>query len=669
LNEEDDGYWDEGEAPWRESASKYDESNPFSLKNILWLSENNKYPSWINDSEHRVMEKLISLLSNWDIEPEYSEVTQEMLQKACGDFPSKRDMKHTLNSLSKKGLIDVQNVPTGEYKRDKGGFMVIGKDKRPIALTEPLIYPKPLMCLYAWNTGLATPKWLQNEIAENIAQENKGKLAAEESFSATVINKGKVPKGSIAKAIMNQAMITQVSIEAVIEELENRVNLGLISEDDLMKSLKKKFNTETFAGEMDATQCDYCEKNNAKSEFPPVKGYWEHIDPAENHKRGYCSQECFVGSLGECDDCRSPFKIGDNYNLIDEDDDATLHCDDCFKGYPICEFCDVKYHPEGEHNLSLTCSYCRGDGYIMTSYTPSTYYDPAESDGHDCEACGGSGSVCSEGEGYDPYAKKSAESYTYREWEDLMPSEQETFKEEAKLESQCDNCTNFGEFGVDIFTDKEKKDWVEDKRLCKQHKDELITDKSRYYFVDWPSISLDEYDDEDWGFVWSFTMGGIPITMSDEATQQLDEAPEDVQKAFQKMMGFEGMEAESFSAERMRSPCSHCGKGVRIVCEDCGGCTNCCPQKKTNQCVDCAFHCCTFGEGDIWNTIDGRKYCIDCKDEDFAAESNELEESKKRTKMSMIRTGLAITTFGIVLFNLWTNKKQEKDIADIMDLV
>jgi len=51
------------------------------------------------------------------------------------------------------------------------------------------------------------------------------------------------------------------------------------------------------------------------------------------------------------------------------------------------------------------------------------------------------------------------------------------------------------------------------------------------------------------------------------------------------------------------------------------------------------------------------------------AESDELEESKKRTKMSAIRTGLAITTFGIVLFNLWTNKKQEKDIADIMDLV
>jgi len=53
----------------------------------------------------------------------------------------------------------------------------------------------------------------------------------------------------------------------------------------------------------------------------------------------------------------------------------------------------------------------------------------------------------------------------------------------------------------------------------------------------------------------------------------------------------------------------------------------------------------------------------------WGAESDELDESKKRTKMSMIRTGLAITTFGIVMWNLWTNKKQEKDISDIMDLV
>ena len=59
-------------------------------------------------------------------------------------------------------------------------------------------------------------------------------------------------------------------------------------------------------------------------------------------------------------------------------------------------------------------------------------------------------------------------------------------------------------------------------------------------------------------------------------------------------------------------------------------------------------------------------------EDSWDAETNgdkQLEESIKRTKMSAIRTGLAITTFGIVLWNLWTNKKQEKQISDIMGLV
>jgi hypothetical protein len=55
--------------------------------------------------------------------------------------------------------------------------------------------------------------------------------------------------------------------------------------------------------------------------------------------------------------------------------------------------------------------------------------------------------------------------------------------------------------------------------------------------------------------------------------------------------------------------------------------------------------------------------------ESFSAESNgdkQLDLAVKRTKMSALRTGLAITTFAIVMWNVWTNKKQEKDIADIM---
>jgi hypothetical protein len=86
---------------------------------------------------------------------------------------------------------------------------------------------------YYW--GLINPEYVKAR--------KKGVKNAE-TYEATVVNKGKVPQGAIAKAMMNRAMITQVSIESVIQELENKVNLGLISEDELMKSLKKKFGAE-----------------------------------------------------------------------------------------------------------------------------------------------------------------------------------------------------------------------------------------------------------------------------------------------------------------------------------------------------------------------------------------------------------------------------------------
>ena len=43
----------------------------------------------------------------------------------------------------------------------------------------------------------------------------------------------------------------------------------------------------------------------------------------------------------------------------------------------------------------------------------------------------------------------------------------------------------------------------------------------------------------------------------------------------------------------------------------------------------------------------------------------QLELAIKRTKMSAIRTGLAITTFGIVMLNLWINRKQSQQIDNL----
>jgi len=105
------------------------------------------------------------------------------------------------------------------------------------------------------NLGIKTMEQLNGELLLTLVCDACGKRTSTsapiesdawdaESFAASVVNKGKVPQGAIAKAMMNRAMITQVSIESVIQELENKVNLGLISEDELMKSLKKKFGAE-----------------------------------------------------------------------------------------------------------------------------------------------------------------------------------------------------------------------------------------------------------------------------------------------------------------------------------------------------------------------------------------------------------------------------------------
>jgi hypothetical protein len=102
-----------------------------------------------------------------------------------------------------------------------------------------------------------------------------------------------------------------------------------------------------------------------------------------------------------CEGCPHTFKVGDSYV---QDGDHPV-CVTCAKDFKTCIDCEEVYNPEGEHKWAKTCSYCRGSGFILTSYTSASYDDPADGDGDDCGACDGLGYVCEEGEGY------GAESY------------------------------------------------------------------------------------------------------------------------------------------------------------------------------------------------------------------------------------------------------------------
>jgi len=55
----------------------------------------------------------------------------------------------------------------------------------------------------------------------------------------------------------------------------------------------------------------------------------------------------------------------------------------------------IDYVGVEEDNLQPyeTCPSCEGEGWILTSYTSATRYDPADGDGEDCEACSGTGEI------------------------------------------------------------------------------------------------------------------------------------------------------------------------------------------------------------------------------------------------------------------------------------
>ena len=176
-----------------------------------------------------------------------------------------------------------------------------------------------------------------------------------ETFEAAVIRQGDAPKGAMAKAMMNKAMMEQANIEAMIQELENKVNLGLINEDELMKSLKKKFGAEYDIEELS--------KEDLEAYFADLKK--DNPKLAKQIEFKVKSEDFLPKMLIE--------SSGYDYEILEAWNDSIID--------------DDKYA------LFDPCEACEGEGWIMTSYTPATRSDPADGDGEDCGECGGNGLI------------------------------------------------------------------------------------------------------------------------------------------------------------------------------------------------------------------------------------------------------------------------------------
>ena len=343
-----------------------------------------------------------------------------------------------------------------------------------------------------------------------------------------------------------------------------------------------------------------------------------------------------------CEDCYEEIKKGD---LIHDDGYGILICKKCYSNYKIpCEHeaCDERFKDKDEEreHRQETCNRCGGEGWVMTHYTPATYHDPADVDGEDCEECWGEGWVCDKFNAEDyPTTRPNCKCGATLEWDNTRKAWYctkcpfNTYKAEG---DECSNC------GVVMGEDYQAVD------CCGT----TVCDKC----VAWAfSVEGGKWDD--------LVIHGIQPSSEEKKAWDKLQSDGDVfcHKCLEKIIpnAYESHWAESFSAEQ--------GNEIVGFCENKEG--FCFTNVRTYVCDKCN-HCyvgCEDRDGDIPD--------VGCKclyAESFSAESNgdkQLDLAVKRTKMSAVRTGLAITTFALVMWNVWTNKKQEKDIADIMTLI
>ncbi len=430
-----------------------------------------------------------------------------------------------------------------------------------------------------------------------------------------------------------------------------------------------------------------------------------------------------------CEDCYEEIKTGD---LI-HDAYGILICKKCYSNYKIpCEHeaCDERFkdrEEEKEHRQE-SCNRCGGEGWIMTHYTPATYHDPADVDGEDCEECWGEGWVCDKFNAEEPsvyWWVKGALMEKMKGDRDITIDDVENIivlvAANAPLNSIDKGMKEAEQFGDKSIWEMLKLAAIGRSEILSE--EEIHSEKLRDFQADYPTVRPNckcgatlEWDNlrkswyctkcpfntykaegdecsncgvvmgEDYQAVdccgttvcdkcvaWAFSVEGGKwddlvihgIQPSSEEKKAWDKLQSDgdvfCHKCLEKIIpnAYESHWAESFSAEQ--------GNEIVGFCENKEG--FCFTNVRTYVCDKCN-HCyvgCEDRDGDIPD--------VGCKclyAESFSAESNgdkQLDLAVKRTKMSAVRTGLAITTFALVMWNVWTNKKQEKDIADIMTLI
>jgi len=261
-----------------------------------------------------------------------------------------------------------------------------------------------------------------------------------------------------------------------------------------------------------------------------------------------------------------------------------------------------------------SCPTCEGEGIIITNYYPATRYDPADADFEECEDCYGSGEI-------DPaYYMDKDGNYMAETFEAYNPPLEE-------ITASCDNCGK--SFPAKVGRGTGQAD-------------------SRVYFGNGKEI----------GWVSRNTRTGEPILSCEEC--------------WETMSIYEWNPPTSLFDSENERKCAICNAPSKFTVMTAIGersfCCEACYADYMGLPIEEEGYYGLASESWQGKSLAGSLEEMDEMLGRKKAESHadrQLEESIKRTKLSAIRTGLAITTFGIVMLNLWINRKQSQQIDNL----
>ena len=320
----------------------------------------------LTGNQRRTLDKIRAKLYNWDSEPSYSDIFHKEFCKTEGVSLS------VLKTLEKKGLIKLSK---DDYYFKERGYIV---------------YPKPMMYAFYITNEEDYPDWFIPEAKE------KGLWKAESKKMNPLEKEG---ISGMASGATMEGLETLMAAEGqgfeyyFLVDDDGKVTNDFSSLEEAqiarsyvphknLKIMRRRFEGRNMTG-----------KTTEVREFDPysVPNYFKNNYHSEEEELSKEQLSAYFARLkNQNPDLAKEieYSVKEQSYLPRVDINKAGFDDDIIEAWvDLVAVEDDKYAPFER------CDECEGEGYVLTSYTSATRFEPADGDGEDCSYCEGTGEI------------------------------------------------------------------------------------------------------------------------------------------------------------------------------------------------------------------------------------------------------------------------------------